>query len=101
MKRSVRILPEADQEMLEAAVFYESHREGLSVAFLEEIDRSIQEILDSPEAGVICRQDRRFRQRVVRRFPYKIMYKVLPEQVEIAAVMHTSRLPAYWLGRAR
>ncbi len=29
-------------------------------------------------------------------FPYAIVYKVLPQQIVIVALTHTSRRPAYW-----
>lgn len=87
--------------MMEAAAFYEARREGLGVEFVESIERTINEILDMPNAGAPCASDPRFRQRLVRRFPYRIMYQVMTGRIEIAAIMHTSRRPDYWLGRRR
>ena len=101
MKRSLQFLPEAEAEMWEAAAFYESRREGLGVAFVEAIERTFHEILDAPNVGAPCRNDPRFRQRLARRFPYRIMYQVMTERIEIAAVMHTSRHPDSWIGRTR
>lgn len=39
------------------------------------------------------------RRRVVRRFPYVVIYLVEPEHIEVLAVFHTSRDPKQWQGR--
>jgi len=101
MTRPLRVFPQAEAEMWDAAAYYESRREGLGVAFVDSIERTIHEILDAPNIGAPCVSDPRFRHRLVCRFPYRIMYQVSTERIEIAAIMHTSRRPGYWLGRVR
>jgi plasmid stabilization system protein ParE len=34
------------------------------------------------------------------RFPYLVIYRVLPDRVEILAIAHGRRRPGYWRGRA-
>ncbi len=101
MTRSIRLLPEADAEFAEAAAYYEARREGLGAAFVHSVDRTITEIIDAPGAGSLCQPGRSFRQRVVRKFPFVVIYTVTTSEIEITAVMHTSRRPVFWLGRAR
>ncbi len=101
MTRLIRLLPEADAEFAEAAAYYEARREGLGAAFVEAVDRTITEILDAPSAGFLCHPGRSFRKRLVQKFPFVVVYRMTAGEIEITAVMHTSRRPAYWIGRAR
>jgi plasmid stabilization system protein ParE len=91
--------PEAYQEMLESARFYETRSEGLGADFLdavEEVTRSIQQF---PKAGRIERLD--VRRRLVPGFPFSVLYQVQGGRIFIAAVMHQHRRPGYWRKRLR
>jgi len=81
----------------EAASFYNSESPGLGAAFLTEIQRCIQSILDYPEAAPVLVGS--VRRRVARRFPYAVLYSVNPAQIRLLAVMHMKRRPMYWVGR--
>lgn len=35
----------------------------------------------------------------LRRFPFNVLYRVIGAEVQILAVAHHRRRPAYWLGR--
>jgi hypothetical protein len=37
----------------------------------------------------------------VRRFPYHVVYIELPDRLQVLAVAHDRRRPAYWVGRLR
>ncbi len=37
---------------------------------------------------------------VLRRYPYSLVYQVLPDRVYVVAVAHSSRSAGYWQGRA-
>jgi hypothetical protein len=41
------------------------------------------------------------RQRVLERFPFVIVYRVVGDTLQIEAVAHTSREPGYWIGRVK
>jgi len=87
----------ADRELNEAAQYYEFESPGLGFAFLQEVDRCLQSIEENPEAGVILRDA--VRRRLLRRFPYALLYKIKPNGIRILAVMNLKRRPAYWVGR--
>ena len=87
----------ADRELNEAAQYYEVESPGLGLAFLKEVERCLQLIVDHPEAGTILRGS--VRRRLVRRFPYALLYKVKPDGIRVLAVMNLKRRPTYWLGR--
>jgi toxin ParE1/3/4 len=89
--------PLADEEVVEAAVFYNVVRQGLGDDFLQPFDRAVEAIRRDPMRWPV----REFgtRRYVMRRFPYAIRYLIKPELVFVVAVAHTSREPGYWKDR--
>jgi len=87
--------------MAEAARWYERHRAGLGVAFLDEVDTAVARIAESPGMGskVPGISDLAIRRRPVRRFPYHVVYLELPDRLQVLAIAHDRRKPAYWVGR--
>lgn len=47
--KPVVFLPDAEQEMLESAKYYELHAQSLGFDFLTEVERAAQSIAESPE----------------------------------------------------
>src|SRR3990167_6799761 len=87
----------ADRELNEAAQYYELESPGLGLSFLNEVERCLQLIADHPEAGTVLRGSAR--RRLLRRFPYALLYKVKPDGIRILAVMNLRRRPTCWVGR--
>ncbi len=83
----------ARRELNEAAQFYNSESSGLGSAFLDEVERCTQAIVDYPEAGSPIIGP--VRRRLVLRFPYTIKQNGL----RVLAVMNLKRRPMYWVGR--
>lgn len=63
------------------------------------MDAGMAEIGRSPLACAKVRGETR--RKVVRRFPYVLVYLTEPEHVRVIAVFHTSREPAIWRERVR
>jgi len=91
--RPVVFLHEAEQEMLEAARYYESQASGLGIDYLSEVERAVVAISEFPMTWPILEGELRIR--LVRRFPFGIE----SEEIVIVAVAHLSRRPGYWRGR--
>ena len=87
----------AEYELNEAAQYYDLEEPGLGAAFLEEVDRCLQSIQAAPEAGAILRGT--IRRRLLRQFPYALLYKIKSSGIRILAVMNLRRRPTYWIGR--
>jgi toxin ParE1/3/4 len=87
----------AEYELNEAAQYYDLEEPGLGAAFLEEIDRCLQSIQAAPEAGAILGGT--VRRRLLRRFPYALLYKIKPSGIRVLAVMNLRRRPTNWVGR--
>ena len=95
--KTVRLVLPAEQEMLDAATYYELQAGGLGREFLEKIGSAVADIAENAERWPIVRLN--VRRRLVHRFPYGLLYRVDPEEVVILAVAHLHRHPTYWVGR--
>ncbi len=97
MKRPVRFHRLAEREFLEAAQYFERERAGLGEAFIDAVESRIAEIVEFPDAGTILVGD--VRRRLVRRFPYSVLYTIRRDHIRLLAVMHAKRRPMYWVDR--
>lgn len=86
--------PEAEQELYEVALHYESAVSGLGRRCGDEVGRVVQLLLENPDLG--SRVDNDLRHFVLRRFPFSVVYSAGSDLVYIIAVAHGSREPGYW-----
>jgi toxin ParE1/3/4 len=96
------ILPAAQLEAADAAVWYDDQRAGLGDEFLEEVRRGLDRV--RRERQFFSRADfysgpREIRRCALNRFPYVIVFECRPDETVVAAVSHTRRRPLYWLKR--
>jgi len=96
--KGYEFLPEAEEEMNEAARFYERRKKGLGFEFLSEVERTIALVREYPDAGSAVGPKRR--RVLVARFPYSIVYRQDPDAIGIVAVAHQRRRPGYWRRRS-
>ena len=89
--------PLAERELIGAARYYEIESPGLGGKFLDAAERCEQAILAHPHAGTVVRGH--VRRRLMRSFPYALLYTVSGETVRILAVMNLMRRPLYWVNR--
>ena len=96
--RAIGFHPEAKAELDYASIYYEVEQPGLGEEFLAEAERTFAHIASFPESGSEFRRTgcRKFG---VRRFPYVIVYDVLPDSIRIVAVAHGKQRPGYWRKR--
>lgn len=93
----VKFLEPAQAELVEAIAYYDSQEQGLGSQFAEEVRRTIERILQYPEAwSPISKRTRRCR---TNKFPYGIIYQIQGDVVLIVAVMHLRREPMTWKNR--
>jgi plasmid stabilization system protein ParE len=96
--KAVIFHPSAEQELVDAAAYYEEQRPELGLAYLEEVEHAVNFLACYPEVGLKVRGS--MRRLVLPRFPYSLLYRVLEdEQIRILAVAHHKRRPQYWQGR--
>ena len=96
----LRVLPEAEHELTEAAGWYESKRRGLGVELIAVVDRAFDAIREAPLACAPWHADKPYRAMVLARFPYVVFFRLEEDVIEIVAVAHARRRPGYWVGRS-
>jgi len=89
--------PEAESELIEAAVYYDEQVPGLGERFESEIRHATDLLLDQPEIGLPVDPD--LRKFILTRFPFTVYYSVTADVLRIEAVAHQSRRPGYWKSR--
>jgi toxin ParE1/3/4 len=94
---AVRLLPEAEFDIAEAAMYLEARVPGLGSRLADQVDHAIQILQENPYAGADVEGGAR--KLVVRRFPYNLIYRVLSDHVLILALAHHARRPGYWQNR--
>jgi plasmid stabilization system protein ParE len=88
----VRKLPLAEQDALEAAIWYEERQTGLGEDFLDEVDRAVRTLADSALHHRI--RFANVRRAPLRRFRfYGVYYIVNDDEVWILAIFHGRRHP--------
>lgn len=88
------VAPEAELDIAQAYVWYESRRVGLGDEFLNSVDACMDRICRQP--AIYTRVHEEYRRALVRRFPYAIFFESAETAVTVYAVFHTSRDPEKW-----
>ena len=85
-------------EHFDNIVFYESRLPGLGADYLNEFEAVMAHICAEPNFyPTIATPD--IHKAGLKRFPFHIIYRVMPTQIIVLAVAHQRRRPAYWAGR--
>jgi len=93
----IKFLEIAEIELDEAIAFYNYQLVGLGEQFLTEVLDTIERIRTFPKAWRLCSSN--MRQCRMKRFPYKIIYQVINDEILIVAIAHFHREPNYWKNR--
>jgi plasmid stabilization system protein ParE len=96
---SVRYHEAAQDELLQEIAYLELHAGGLGQRFFLEVRRSQDLIARFPASAVEILPG--IRKRILRKFPYSLLYTIDQDALLILAVAHHRRRPGYWAGRAR
>lgn len=89
--------PEAEVELVEIILFYESQAPGLGERFAAEVQHSIDQLLKHPSIG--APDEEGFRKWVLDAFPYNLRYTGNDDLVYILVVESQHRRPGYWKAR--
>ncbi|HEX6650734.1 MAG TPA: type II toxin-antitoxin system RelE/ParE family toxin [Pyrinomonadaceae bacterium] len=94
-----RFLPPAEDEMAEAALFYDGASVGLGNDFLIDVQQRIDRLRQHPKAGK--RVASHLRRMLLHRFPLSIIYAEEQDAIVIVSIAHHRRRPGYWKSRVR
>jgi toxin ParE1/3/4 len=91
------LLPRAEVDVFDAAIWYETQREGLGQEFMGDFDHLVSRIRNSPFQFPALESDAR--RAMLDRFPYGVFFLVEDETVVVFAVLHLHREPGAWRSR--
>lgn len=90
----VRLTSAAVQDLALAERWYLDEASQVLTSFEEEIDRAFGRISERPKLYQTLEST--VRRAPVRKFPFSVFYRILPEWIEVIAVVHQSRDPRTW-----
>jgi len=92
--KTITFHPDAEAEMHNAAVYYETQKKELGKHFIVSVQDAINRIRINPEMYPIIEMD--VRRCLTKTFPFGIFFRDMPNQLVFVAVMHLHRDPNYW-----
>lgn len=97
MTGDIRLRPEVEDDLLEAAVWYERQRVDLGKEFLDAVAVTLSKTSDFPLAYPTVH--RLTRRALLPRFPFGVFFQVQDQSVVVIAILHGSRHPRHWRSR--
>lgn len=95
--KAVRFHPAAEQEMIEAAAYYEAQQPDLGRRFLAAVQDATNRIAVNPGLYPVVELD--VRRCLVRIFPFGVLFRERSDFFVVMAVMHLHRDPDFWKNR--
>jgi len=89
--------PEAEVDLVETILYYETQAPGLGERFAAEVEHAIEQLLTHPKIGGPDAGG--FRKWVLDTFPYNLRYSESDDLVYILVVESQHRRPGYWKDR--
>jgi toxin ParE1/3/4 len=93
----VEFRAEARAEIDDAFAWYERQSPGLGSDFLRAVEACAESISRRPDTWPLIYKN--LRRRLLRRFPYSLIYRVDPDRVVVVACFHARRDPQRWRSR--
>ena len=94
-----RFLSPAEEEMTQAALYYEAASSRLGRDFLDDVQKAIDRLRNFPQVGELVDSD--LRRTLLHRFPFSIIYSQEENEIVVVAIAHHGRKPRYWHSRIR
>ncbi len=93
----VDFVPEARLDFDESFDWYAKRSEMAANRFSNAVDAALDRIAAKPDQFAAI--DTRHRECLVKRFPFRIVYRIEPHRILVVAVAHAKRRPRYWTDR--
>ena len=94
---SLIVCSAAETDITESLCWYANRSTTVANDFDDEFHRALNQILSDPLRFPAC--DLRHRFYLMRRFPFRVIYRVDGDDVIVMAVAHAARSPDYWSNR--
>jgi plasmid stabilization system protein ParE len=99
---TIEVRPAAQDDARHEMLYYDGLQVGLGRDFVSDLLDAYKVIQRQPQSfGRVqfSPSGREIRQYILRRFPYSVVYEILPGRIAVLAIIHHSRGPGYWLRR--
>jgi toxin ParE1/3/4 len=99
---TIEIKAEAQDDARREMLYYDNIQYGLGADFWSDLFDAYSVIVRQPQSFGPVRPaipGREIRSYVMRRFPYSVVYEVVPGRIVVLAIIHHSRGPRYWQRR--
>jgi toxin ParE1/3/4 len=97
--RRVEVHPEANAEQKQAFDRYWAESQPAASGFWDELKDAYRKLRKSPRIGSpYVRGTRRI---LLHRYPYSVVFRELPDKIQVIAVAHAKRRPGYWAKRLK
>ncbi len=93
----VRLHEEAEEEFLEAIRYYVQRSRAVATRFVDEVRAGLESISEFPDMGP--RISGQIRRKVLKSYPYSLIYVIVEDEILVLAVMRDNRRPGYWKRR--
>ena len=97
MAKTVRYHPDFENDVIEAANWYDSHSSGLGDAFAANVLQATESIISDPERFALTPRGIRYQR--VKRFPYIVLFSVTETTLFFLGTLHTARSLEKWRKR--
>jgi plasmid stabilization system protein ParE len=87
----------AHKDFDESFDWYADRSPGTALRFTDAVNAALDEIARDPERFASI--DERHRERLVKRFPFRVIYRAVEERIIVVAIAHAKRNPNYWITR--
>jgi plasmid stabilization system protein ParE len=95
---AVNYLPGARRDFDESFDWYAARSLQAAIRFTDAVDAALSTVAANPERFAAA--DGMHRECPVRRFPFRIVYRVVENRVLVVAIAHAKRRPGYWKARS-
>ncbi len=93
MKYALLVSESANEDAIVIFDWYERKLNGLGNKFINELEIAKSDLLNNPLA--YAKWNKGIRRMVMRKFPYKLFYKVYNDRIVILAIIHARRSNRY------
>jgi plasmid stabilization system protein ParE len=95
--QQIEFLPGARRDFDESFAWYAGNSTRAAVRFAGAVDVALDRIARNP--ADFSTPDGVHRECPIKRFPYRIVYRIVEHCVLVVAVVHAKRRPGYWMHR--